>query len=103
MEPQTKQVSVTKIPKIKQDLFPKEIGLKSNKNQSKRSLDIHKDKGLLRVLQGRPSENLSKGYQDVPSQMKEGFPRTRQMFALLARYSQKGVGNLCISVLKYTK
>ena len=102
-EPQTKQVSVTKIPKIKQDLFPKEIGLKSNKNQSKRSLDIHKDKGLLRVLQGRPSENPSKGYQDVPSQMKEGFPRTRQTFALLARYSQKGVGNLCISILKYTK
>ena len=28
--------------------------------------------------------------------MKEGFPRTRQTFALLARYSQKGVGNLCI-------
>ena len=72
-EPQTKQVSVTKIPKIKQDLFPKEIGLKSKKNQTKRSLDIHKDKGLLRVLQGKPSENLSKGYQDVPSQMKEGF------------------------------
>ena len=65
---------MTKIPKIKQDLFPKEIGLKSNKNQSKRSLDIHKDKVLLRVLQGRPLENLSKGYQDVPSQMKEGFP-----------------------------
>ena len=102
-ESQTKQVSVTKIPKIKQDLFPKEIGLKSNKNQSKRSLDIHKDKGLLRVLQGRPPENPSKGYQDIPSQMKEGFPPTRQTFALLARYSQKGVGNLCISVLKYTK
>ena len=101
-EPQTKQVSVTKMSKIKQDLFPKEIGLRSNKNQSKRSLDIHKDKGLLRVLQGRPSENPSKGYQDVPSQMKEGFPRTRQMFTLLARYSQKGFGNLCISVLKYT-
>ena len=102
-EPQTKQVSVTKIPKIKQDLFPKEIGLKSNKNQSKKRLDIHKDKGLLRVLQGRPSENLSKGYQDVPSRVKEGFPQTRQTFALLARYSQKGVGNLCISALKYTK
>ena len=28
--------------------------------------------------------------------MKEGFLRTRQMFALLTRYSQKGVGNLCI-------
>ena len=50
-----KQVSVTKIPKIKQYLFPKEVGLKSNKNHSKRSLDIHKDKGLLRVLLGRPS------------------------------------------------
>ena len=44
------------IPKIKQDLFPKEVGPKSNKNQSKRSLDIHKDEVLLRVLQGRPSE-----------------------------------------------
>ena len=51
-----KQVSVTKIPKIKQDLFPKEVGPKSNKNQSKRSLDIHKDEVLLRVLQGRPLE-----------------------------------------------
>ena len=28
--------------------------------------------------------------------MKEGFPQTRQTFALLARYSKKGVGNLCI-------
>ena len=64
---------MTKIPKIKQDLFPKEVGLKSNKNQSKRSLDIHKDKVLLRVLQGRPLIKPSKGYQDVPSQMKEGF------------------------------
>ena len=53
-EPQTKQVSVTKIPKIKQDLFPKEIGLKSNqKKPEQRSLDIHKDKGLLKGITGK--------------------------------------------------
>ena len=30
-----KQVSVTKIPKVKQDLFPKKVGLKSNKTRAK--------------------------------------------------------------------
>ena len=55
-EPQTKQVSVTKIPKIKPELFPKEIGLKSNNRKKKpeqRSLDIHKDKGLLKGITGK--------------------------------------------------
>ena len=102
-EPQTKQVSVTKIPKVKQDLFLKEIGLKSNKNQSKRSLDIHKDKGLLRVLQEGLRKIRVKDTKTYHHRRKKVFPRTRQTFTLLARYSRKGVGNLCISVLKYTK
>ena len=50
-----KQVSVTKIPKIKKDLFPKEVGLQSNKTRAKEAWIFIKDKVLLRVLQGRSS------------------------------------------------